>query len=240
MQFQLFTLFPEMFPGFLGHSLAGQALARGDWGFDAINIRNFATDRHKTVDDAPFGGGAGMVMRPDIVGAAFDSVPNLGYSIYLSPRGEPLTQKLAYELSQKQTLSLLCGRYEGVDQRAIEAYNCHEISIGDYILSGGEVAALTLMDAIIRLLPNVLGNADTLAQESFGISSQNLLEYNHYTRPANWLDKNGVMRIIPNVLTSGHHQQVAQWRKNQAESITQQRRPDLWQLYQALPENKKN
>jgi tRNA (guanine37-N1)-methyltransferase len=220
-----------MFPGFLGYSLAGQALSRGDWGFNTINIRNFATDKHKTVDDAPFGGGAGMVMRPDIVAAAFDSVPSLGYGIYLSPRGQPLTQKLAYELSQKQTLSLLCGRYEGVDQRVIDAYNLHEISLGDYVLSGGEVAALTLMDSIIRLLPNVLGNFETLTQESFGISSQNLLEYNHYTRPANWLDSKGHMRIIPDVLTSGHHEQVRQWREKQAESITQQRRPDLWQLY---------
>lgn len=223
-QVNILTLFPDMFPGSLGQSLSGKALERGDWGYSAINIRDFTKDVHKTVDDTPFGGGAGMVMRPDIIESALLSIENPGRKIYMSPRGKPLTQALAQELAAESALTLLCGRYEGVDQRVLDAHEFEEISIGDYVLSGGEPAALTLMDACIRLLPGVMGNTETTDEESF---SNGLLEYPHYTRPAEWTAENGKTLSVPEVLTSGNHQKIAEWRHEQSLSLTKTRRPDL-------------
>lgn len=220
----LLTLFPEMFPGFLGQSLAGRALERGDWSFDAVQIRDFGEGKHQTVDDTPFGGGAGMVMRADIIEKALLSVPSAGRKIYMSPRGKVLDQALVKELSAEETLTILCGRYEGVDQRVLDAHGFEEISIGDYVLSGGEVAALTMMDACIRLLPGVMGNETTPDEESF---SNGLLEYPHYTRPAEWTDANGQSREVPEILKSGNHAKIAQWRHEESLKLTQAVRPDL-------------
>lgn len=229
----ILTLFPDMFPGFLGHSITGRALSESLWSFTATNIRDFATDKHKTVDDVPFGGGAGMVLKPDIVEAALLSVPSPGRKIYMSPRGKTLTQELARELAEeKDGLTILCGRYEGVDQRALDALGFEEISIGDYVLTGGEQAAMILMDAVIRLLPGAVGNAETPHDESF---SEGLLEYPHYTRPASWTNHAGQTYEVPAVLTSGHHANVEKWRKSQAEEITRHNRPDLWAKYDKKP-----
>ncbi len=220
----LLTLFPEMFPGYLGQSLAGRALERGDWSYTAVQIRNFGEGKHQTVDDTPFGGGAGMVMRADVIEKALLSVPDTGRKIYMSPRGKVLDQNLVKELSAEQNLTILCGRYEGVDQRILDAYGFEEISIGDYVLSGGEVAALTMMDACIRLLPGVMGNETTPDEESF---SNGLLEYPHYTRPAEWTDVNGEQRDVPEILKSGNHAKIAKWREEQSLQITKKVRPDL-------------
>lgn len=220
----ILTLFPEMFPGSLGHSLSGKALEKDIWSFSAINIRDFTTDKHKTVDDTPFGGGAGMVMRPDIIEKALLSVREPGRKIYLSPRGKPLTQGLVKELAATPEITLLCGRYEGVDQRVLDAHGFEEISIGDYVLSGGEPAALILMDACIRLLPGVMGNEETPAEESF---SDGLLEYPHYTRPAEWQSADGMAYSVPDVLRGGNHAEINKWRRRQAEALTHERRPDL-------------
>ncbi|HPF78513.1 MAG TPA: tRNA (guanosine(37)-N1)-methyltransferase TrmD [Alphaproteobacteria bacterium] len=223
----ILTLFPDMFPSMLGQSLAGKALERGDWSFNAINIRDFATDKHQTVDDTPYGGGAGMVMRADIIESALLSIPEAGRKIYLSPRGKVLNQKLAKELSREENITLLCGRYEGVDQRVLEAHDFEEISIGDYVLSGGEPAALILMDACIRLLPGVMGNDDTADNESFGANTGGLLEYPHYTRPSEWTDANGVTHSVPEVLKNGDHAKIEKWKKEESLKITRKRRPDL-------------
>lgn len=230
MHISILTLFPDLFPGPLGASLTGQALTAGTWSLDAVNIRDFATDRHKTVDDTPFGGGAGMVLKAETVESALLSIPaeRRGKRIYLSPRGTPLTQALATELAQESALTLLCGRYEGVDQRVLDAYDFQEVSIGDYVLTGGEMAAMVLIDAVLRLLPGVLGNSDTHLDESF---YNGLLEYPHYTRPAIWLDKNGHSHHTPPVLLSGHHADIRHWRHDQAEALTAKRRPDLWDAY---------
>jgi tRNA (guanine37-N1)-methyltransferase len=228
MRTHILTLFPEMFPGSLGHSILGDALDKGLWSLEAINIRDFATDKHRTVDDTPFGGGAGMVMKADIVEAALLAVPNRGRTIYLSPRGKPLTHTLTTQLAVEPSLTLLCGRYEGVDSRVLDAYDIEEISIGDYVLAGGEVAAMVLLEAVIRLIPQVLGNKDTLCEESFHHS---LLEYNHYTRPAKWIDKSGKTWDTPAVLLSGHHAAITAWRQENAETLTKARRPGLWQLF---------
>tara|TARA_R110001592_G_scaffold16881_20_gene71813 strand:+ start:1522 stop:2241 length:720 start_codon:yes stop_codon:yes gene_type:complete len=225
----LLTLFPEMFPGSLGQSLSGKALDKGMWSYNVVNIRDFADGTHKNVDDTPFGGGAGMVMRPDIIENALLSLPETGRKIYMSPRGKPLTQKRVQTLSTEQTLTILCGRYEGVDQRVLDAHDFEEISIGDYVLSGGEPAAMILMDACIRLLDGVMGNAQTPDEESF---SAGLLEYPHYTRPADWNDAKGGLHRVPDILTSGHHKNIKKWRQEQAEHVTQANRPDLWQSYQ--------
>lgn len=225
----LLTLFPEMFPGPLGQSLSGKALEKGLWSFNTVNIRDFGQGVHKTVDDTPFGGGAGMVMRPDIIEQATVSLPETGKKIYMSPRGKPLTQEKVIELSQTPKLTILCGRYEGVDQRVLDSCNYEEVSIGDYVLSGGEPAAMILMDACIRLLPGVMGNNQTPDEESF---SNGLLEYPHYTRPAIWTDANGTEHTIPEILTSGHHANIEKWRLEQSKKITQKRRPDLWQAYE--------
>jgi tRNA (guanine37-N1)-methyltransferase len=216
----ILTLFPAMFPGPLGHSLAGRALAEGLWSFSACDIRDHATDRHRTVDDTPFGGGAGMVMRPDVLDTALAAQPADLPAIYLTPRGRTLTQARARDLAAGPGVVLLCGRYEGIDQRVIEARDIEEISVGDYVLSGGEPAALVLLDACIRLLPGVMGAAESADEESF---SGGLLEYPHYTRPADWQG-----RRVPEILLSGHHAAIATWRRAEAERITRDRRPDLW------------
>ncbi len=219
------TLFPEMFPGPLGCSLAGRALDRRLWRLDAHDIRAHATDKHRTVDDTPFGGGAGMVMRPDILDAALSTVADDRPALYLTPRGKPLTQATVRRLASGPGVVLLCGRYEGIDERVIAARALEEISVGDYVLSGGEPAALVLLDACVRLLPGVMGAADSADEESF---SAGLLEYPHYTRPADWQGQR-----VPDVLLSGHHAEVAAWRRREAERITRERRPDLWAAYLA-------
>jgi tRNA (guanine37-N1)-methyltransferase len=223
------TLFPEMFPGPLGHSLAGRALREGIWSLDTLDIRSFATDRHRSVDDTPCGGGAGMVMRPDVVDAACAAALAEGPGrplVYLTPRGRPLDQAMVRQLAEGPGAILLCGRFEGVDQRVIDSRAMIEVSIGDYILSGGEPAALVLLDAVIRLLPGVMGAADSAVEESFGETG--LLEYPHYTRPTEWQG-----RGVPPVLLSGHHAEVARWRRAQAEAVTRERRPDLWTRFQS-------
>jgi tRNA (guanine37-N1)-methyltransferase len=213
------TLFPAMFPGPLGQSLAGRALETGMWSLDVTNIRDFAQDRHRTVDDTPFGGGAGMVLRPDIVDAAVESVADDRPVVCLTPRGRRLTQDDARRFAAGPGVILLCGRYEGIDQRVIDVRAMQEFSIGDYVLSGGELAALVLLDSVVRLLPGVMGAAESATEESF---SSGLLEYPHYTRPAEWQG-----RRVPDVLLSGHHGAVAAWRQAESERITRERRPDL-------------
>ena len=216
------TLFPEMFPGPLGLSLSGQALAAKIWSLDSIQIRDFGLGRHAQVDDTPAGGGAGMVLRADVLGPALDhakaNAPDAPL-IYLSPRGAPLTQSLARELAAGPGVTLLAGRFEGIDERVIEARQLREVSIGDYVLSGGEIAAMVLIDACVRLLPGVLGGADSLAHESF---ENGLLEYPQYTKPREWEG-----RAIPDVLLSGDHKKIEAWRRAEAERITRARRPDL-------------
>jgi tRNA (guanine37-N1)-methyltransferase len=223
-QATVLTIFPDMFPGPLGASLAGKALADGRWTLSAIDIRDFAEGKHRSVDDTPAGGGAGMVMRADIAAAAIDAARRTvlpgAPAIYLSPRGLPLTQARVRELAAGPGVILLCGRFEGIDERVLEARGIEEISIGDYVLSGGELAALVLIDACVRLLPGVAGNESSLAEESF---AEGLLEYPHYTRPREFEG-----RQIPEVLLSGDHEKIAKWRREQAEKLTRDRRPDLW------------
>jgi tRNA (guanine37-N1)-methyltransferase len=216
------TLFPDMFPGPLGISLAGKALATGLWALEARDIRDSATDKHRSVDDTPAGGGPGMVLRADILAAAIDAAGIAPESprLLMSPRGRPLTQSLVRELADGPGPLIICGRFEGVDQRVIEARNLEEVSIGDYVLSGGEIAAMALIDACVRLLPGVMGKAESAAEESF---SSPLLEYPQYTRPQLFEG-----RPIPEILTSGDHAKVAAWRKAEAEALTRARRPDLW------------
>jgi tRNA (guanine37-N1)-methyltransferase len=214
------TLFPEMFPGPLGCSLAGKALADGLWRLETVDIRGFARDKHRTVDDAPFGGGPGMVMRPDVLDRAISEAAGPGPMIYLSPRGRLMDQARVKALAAGPGVGLLCGRYEGVDERVIEARGVEELSLGDFVLSGGEPAAIALIDACVRLLPGVVGDQATLAEESF---EDGLLEYPHYTRPQVWEG-----RAVPEVLLSGHHDRIRQWRQEQREKATRERRPDLW------------
>jgi tRNA (guanine37-N1)-methyltransferase len=223
-QARVLTIFPAMFPGPLGLSLAGKAMERGVWALEVLDIRDFARDRHRSVDDAPFGGGAGMVMRPDVVDSALASVEDRpGPVINLSPRGRLLSQARARALAAEPGITLLCGRYEGLDQRVLDAREIEEVSIGDYVLAGGELAAMVLIEAIVRLMPGVMSNEESAAEESF---DGHLLEYPHYTRPALWQG-----RAVPEVLTSGHHEEIRRWRKAQAERITKERRPDLWARY---------
>ncbi len=218
------TLYPEMFPGPLGVSLAGKALAEGAWALDTVQIRDFAEGRHRMVDDTPSGGGAGMVMKPDVVARALDAAADGRPMLLMSPRGAPLTQKRVRELAEGPGAIVLCGRFEGVDERVIEARRLEEISIGDYILSGGETAAIVLLDAVVRLLPGVMGNRESGETESF---ETGLLEHPHYTRPQVWEG-----RAIPDVLTSGNHGAIDKWRLAEAERITRERRPDLWAAYE--------
>ncbi|MFQ5763996.1 MAG: tRNA (guanosine(37)-N1)-methyltransferase TrmD [Rhodospirillales bacterium] len=223
---KVLTLFPGMFPGPLGLSLAGQGLDAGAWVLETVDIRDFAGDKHRAVDDAPFGGGPGMVMRPDVVSAALDAAkaedPALT-AVYLTPRGQPLTQARVRELAAGPGATFLCGRYEGLDERVLEAHAPEEISLGDFVLSGGEAAAICVIDACVRLLPGVVGKPESLAEESF---EKGLLEYPQYTRPQEWNK-----RQVPDVLVSGHHEKVRAWRQEKAEAITRERRPDLWARY---------
>ena len=224
------TLFPGMFPGPLGESLAGKALREGVWSLEAVDIRRFARDRHGTVDDAPFGGGAGMVLKPDVLSAAIEAVvaaPGMAEvpRILLSPRGAPFTQARGRQLAAGPGVVLVCGRFEGVDERAIEAHALEEVSVGDFVLSGGEIPAMAVMDCCVRLLPGVMGAAESASEESF---EDGLLEYPHYTRPATWTGPDGIERQVPEIRVSGHHGKVAAWRNRQREEITRRRRPDLW------------
>ena len=217
----ILTLYPEMFPGHLSTSLAGKAMERGQWVLDTVQIRDFTTDKHRTVDDTPAGGGAGMVLKPDVLARAIDhaSENDSRPRLLMSPRGAPLTQKRVRELASGDGVIIVCGRFEGVDQRVIDGRDLEEVSIGDYILSGGEPAALILLDAIVRILPGVMGNDLSGLHESF---ESGLLEHPHYTRPQIWED-----REIPAVLTSGNHAAIAKWQREQAERLTRERRPDL-------------
>ncbi len=222
MHFNILTIFPEMFPGTLSGGVVGRAWERGIWSYDAINIRDFAINNYGSVDDTQFGGGAGMVMRPDCLGNALDSIKNRGKIIYFSPRGPTLNQKMVREFSADKdaVYTLLCGRYEGIDERIIQEYDIMELSIGDYILSGGEIAAQVFVDSCVRVMDNVVhGGADTTENESFEIGG---LEWPLYTRPSVWRG-----RSVPEVLLSGHHGNIERWRKQQSDEITKERRPDL-------------
>jgi len=221
------TLYPDMFPGPLGHSLAGRALAENRWSLDTVQIRDFATDKHRTVDDTPAGGGAGMVLRADVVAAALDSVAADAPVLAMTPRGAPLSQARVRSLAAGPGATILCGRFEGFDERLFEARAIEQVSIGDYILSGGEMGALVLLDACIRLLPGVMGAPSSGDEESF---ETGLLEYPHYTRPYEWEG-----RTIPEVLRSGDHAKIAAWRKSMAEADTRLRRPDLWERHGGDP-----
>ena len=220
----ILTLFPDLYPGPLGASLSGRAIETGLWSLAVRDIRAFASDRHRTVDDRPAGGGAGMVLRPDIIAAAIDATladrPDV-VPIYLSPRGTPFTQQMAREVAAGPGVLLVCGRFEGLDERVIEARGLREVSIGDYVLSGGDLAAMVLIDAVVRLLPGVVGKEASILHESF---EDGLLEHPHYTKPRTWEG-----RGIPDVLLSGDHARIAAWRRAEAERVTRERRPDLWE-----------
>ena len=223
---RVLTIFPDMFPGPLGVSLTGQALTRGLWSCEAVDIRTYAEDKHASVDDVPFGGGPGMVMRPDVLGRAVEAARADAEDlplIYMTPKGAPLKQETVRRLADGPGLIALCGRFEGMDQRVMDVYPGEEISLGDFVLSGGELPAMTLIDACVRLLPGVIGAEASLEEESF---ETGLLEYPHYTRPREWQGQS-----VPDVLLSGHHENVRAWRLAQAEEITRQRRPDLWERY---------
>jgi len=227
---KIITLFPEAFPGTLGLSLTGKALQKGLWGLETLDLRAFGLGKHKDVDDTPAGGGAGMVLKADVVGAAFqaaaDGTPVNRAEwpvVYLSPRGKPFQQADARRFSQARGITLLCGRFEGVDQRVLDEFQVEEISMGDFVLTGGEIAAQALIDATVRLIPRVLGNTESTEEESF---SHGLLEHPQYTRPTEWLG-----RVIPEILLSGHHANIAKWRNDQSRRLTKERRPDLWRAY---------
>ena len=227
---RIFTLYPEFFPGPLGKGLYGKALAEKIWKLETVNIRDYATDKHKTVDDTTYGGGSGMLIKPDVLANSLDKNLNSKEKIiYLSPKGKLLNQKLAKELSKEGTINLICGHFEGVDERILSARNIEEISIGDYILSGGETAALVVIDSVLRLLPGVLGNEISKNDESF---ENGLLEYPQYTKPQEWEGK-----LVPDVLLSGDHAKIKDWRLSQSEAITRRLRPDLWKKYKKNENN---
>ena len=221
------TLFPTMFPGPLGESLAGTALENGLWNLETVDIRGFASDKHGSVDDTPFGGGPGMVLRADILAKSVDEAAAIAGPkvpiIYLSPRGRPFDQSMANALAQGEGVVLICGRFEGIDERLLEARPIEEVSLGDFVLSGGEPAATAVIDSVVRLLPNVIGDPRSACDDSF---KGGLLEYPQYTRPQEWEGRN-----VPEVLLSGHHERISQWRREQAERITKTRRPDMWKQY---------
>ena len=224
LQAQIFTLYPEIFPGPFDKGLYGKAMAKKLWSLKVINIRDAATDKHKTVDDTPYGGGTGMLLKPDILAKSIDQNLNKGERIfYLSPKGKRFDQNLAMELSKEKSFSLICGHFEGVDERVLNTRNIEEISIGDYVLSGGETAALVVLDSVLRLLPGVLGNEKSASEETF---ENGLLEHPQYTKPQIWEQKS-----VPEVLLSGDHAKIKDWRLSQSEAITRDRRPDLWQKY---------
>ena len=228
LQAQVFTLYPEIFPGPLDKGLYGKAMAKKLWSLNVINIRDSALDKHKTVDDSPYGGGTGMLLKPDVLAKSIDQNINKGERIfYLSPKGKRFDQSLALNLSKEKSFSLICGHFEGVDERVLSTRNIEEISIGDYVLSGGETAALVILDSVLRLLPGVLGNEKSASEETF---ENGLLEYPQYTKPQIWEEKS-----VPDVLLSGDHAKIKDWRLSQSEAITRDRRPDLW-----LKHNKKN
>ena len=221
---RIFTLYPEFFPGPLGKGLYGKALDKKIWNLETINIRDYTTDKHKTVDDTTYGGGSGMLIKPDVLASSLDkNLKSKERIIYLSPKGKLFNQKFAKELSKEKTVNIICGHFEGIDQRVIEARNIEELSIGDFVLSGGETAAFVMLDAIIRILPGVLGNEKSVEDESF---ENGLLEYPQYTKPQIWEEK-----TVPDVLLSGDHAKIKDWRLSQSEAITRDRRPDLWQKY---------
>ena len=225
---RIFTLYPDMFPGPLNEGLFRKAMEKNIWNLEKVDIRKYATDKHTTVDDTPYGGGSGMLMKPDVVASAIDKNVKKGEKvIFLTPRGKIFNQKIAKELSSEKTINIICGRFEGIDQRVVETRNIQEYSLGDFILSGGETAAFVFIDAILRLLPGILGNENSIKDESF---ENGLLEYPQYTKPQIWEEKE-----VPNVLLSGDHAKIKHWRLSQSEAITRDRRPDLWQKY-----NKKN
>ena len=225
---RIFTLYPDMFPGPLNEGLFRKAMEKNIWNLEKVDIRKYATDKHTTVDDTPYGGGSGMLMKPDVVASAIDKNVKKGEKvIFLTPRGKIFNQNIAKELSSEKTINIICGRFEGIDQRVVETRNIQEYSLGDFILSGGETAAFVFIDAILRLLPGILGNENSIKDESF---ENGLLEYPQYTKPQIWEEKE-----VPNVLLSGDHAKIKHWRLSQSEAITRVRRPDLWQKY-----NKKN
>ena len=229
-QATIFTLYPEIFPGPLSKGLYGKALSKKLWDLKIVNIRDSAKDKHKTVDDSPFGGGSGMLLKADILAKSIDQNKKPGESIfYLSPKGKSFNQKLAKKLSMKKSINLICGHFEGVDERILETRNIEEISLGDFILSGGESAAFVVLDSILRLIPGVLGNEDSKNEESF---ENGLLEYPQYTKPQIWEEKS-----VPDVLLSGDHAKIKDWRLTQSEAITRDRRPDLWQKYKRFKKN---
>jgi len=223
-EIKIFTLYPDLFPGPLNKGIYKRAQEKKIWNFKVINIREYSTDKHKSVDDTPFGGGSGMLLRPDVVASALDKNLKVNEDvIYLSPKGKKFDQKLAQDLSKEKSISLICGHFEGVDERVLTTRNIEEISIGDYVLSGGETAALVVLDSILRLLPGVIGNDKSSVDESF---ENGLLEYPQYTKPQIWEEKS-----VPDVLLSGDHNKIKDWRLSQSEAITRDRRPDLWQKY---------
>ena len=221
---RIFTLYPDLYPGPLGEGLYGKALNEKKWNLEIINIRDSAKDKHKTVDDAPYGGGSGMLIRPDVIANSLDQKINPDEKvIYLSPKGKLFNQDVAKELSKKKKLNLICGHFEGIDQRVIDTRNIEELSIGDFILSGGETAAFVVLDVILRLLPGVIGNKNSVVEETF---ENGLLEYPQYTKPQVWEEK-----TVPEVLLSGDHSKIKDWRLSKSEAITRDRRPDMWQKY---------